>query len=161
MAIKFSGGAVLEKVTENGDDLLHIPRKTARPLVPAFFARRNSGHVSGAKYVSYNSVWFDNTGDFSTDTFTCPVDGIYWFAAWTMDQGGSTSYKNDYWTLRVNNAIVQYAYTSNTTSARAQRNAMICEKLSAGDTVRVYNQNSYIYATSAVYCHFEGCLLQV
>lgn len=140
-----------------------IPNNFSSPQTPAFHAYRDAGHIDVAAQIIFNGTRLNRGNHYNTSTgfFTAPIDGIYWFYVWTMDVSGSTQRTNDYIRLQRNSSGSGELriYTSQNGVTRTQRSGGYIINLSAGDTMRVYNQNATIYGTSYVYCYFSGCLL--
>lgn len=169
MAIILNSGTI-ETITDTTQEVLHIPNNYRNPDFPAFCARRDAGSIAGTTgRVVWNNVLFDNGGNYDNTTglFTAPIDGIYWFECWTMDNLSTTQYLNDYFRIVRNanygavNGDEQRAYTSSETADRRNRSAGTMFDMSAGDTAEVYNQNAHIFATSTLYNRFLGYLVQL
>lgn len=168
MAIILNSGTI-QTITEGSSELLHIPNNYTLPYVPVFSAARDAGHILGtAGRVIFDNVYVNNGNDYSNTTglYTAPIDGIYWFEVWTMDENSNTQYVNDYLRLVRNsnyssgNGDELRIYTSSETTDRRHRSGGMIHKMSAGDTMEVYNSTAHIYATSAYYNRFEGYLMQ-
>jgi len=167
MAINLSAG-VLQTITDGDYDLLNIPNNYKISDVPAFHAYRDAGHISGtAGQVIFDHTRVNNGSHYSTSTgyFTAPIDGVYWFHCWSMDQDGSTQYTNDYYELQKNNSNADAdelrVYTSAAQTSRSHRCGGKVQYMDAGDTMRIYNQTAYMFGTNAVYLHWHGYLMQI
>lgn len=169
MAIILNSGT-LETVTDTTQEVLHIPNNYRNQVFPAFSAQLSTGNINGtAGTVIFNGVTFDNGGDYDNTTglFTAPIDGVYWFEAYTMDSGSATKYVNDYYRIVKNsnygavNGDEQRIYTSSETADRRNRSGGTMFNMSAGDTAEVYNSTAYIYGASRYYNRFLGYLVQL
>ena len=147
----------------NGSERLRITSEgyVTKPNHPCFDAVRNSGHLSAATYINYNTVKVNNGNhyDSSNGRFTAPVAGYYFFS-WTsiknntntvtrlyIHKNGNPAYGNRH--LRLDGG---QDYGDNGTMT-----AVI--QLAKDDYVQIYLTAGSVYGVTEEYCIFNGYLL--
>ncbi len=161
MAIHLTNG-ILAEADWNGNRV-EVPSNFSRSDNPAFHAFRDAGHVATARTIVFNGTRLNRGNHYSTSTglFTAPISGPYWFFFWGMDETTAT-FNNQYVRLQVNSSGTNELriYTSTNASARTQISGGMVYRMTAGDTMRVYNETrTSVYGISYVYCYFCGCFL--
>jgi hypothetical protein len=134
--------------------------RVTMPYQPAFEVRRGGGGISvGSTFVNFSAtvVEYDRGGNYnnSTDRFTCPVNGVYYFYFWSI-QNNMT---NGTLIIRVNGNGVAYAHATTSSSNWGTTTLPLTRSLSAGDYVEAYwaNPNGQFHASP--YSAFGGYLL--
>ena len=121
-----------------------------------------TAYNDGTRYYSYERITFDHVetnigGHFDNDTFTCPVDGLYFFSFNIMgsEYYGYTARA----TLRRNGYTVVGAYADyESNDPHASNSAVI--RCSAGDDVYLYFETSaYMHSDFDRYVTFSGFLI--
>ena len=148
--IKHTNGTTAQTIDSSG--------RVTTPAVPAFSAGLGTNAPSGDYIDNFNTPHTNVGNHFnaSTGTFTAPVTGNYFFAAFFMtnNTNGTIGYH-----LRVNgsDSSQMAPYVTATGAVYHQASGQCILSLSAGDEVRLYNDNSQIYGGSGTGRHSNFC----
>lgn len=137
---------------------------SGRILQPAKPAFRASGSSNGSvSTTNGGQISFPNAGlnqgsyyNTTTNEFTCPVDGVYFFNC-TLHV--STSQTQGFF-IKVNDAAEAFAYhASQTGGYEGTASATLIKELSAGDVVDVESSMTGSYYGGSAYSYFQGYLI--
>jgi hypothetical protein len=124
--------------------------------VPAFRVQLTDGTLAGTGDIDYNSVLYDNTTSYDTNTgrFTAPITGHYFFSAHGVSTNDTTVYD-----LAVNDTRQQInSRVDAPSSGYVQCNISAMLKLTAGQYVTVYQVEGSTFGESSTenYNLFSG-----
>ena len=129
---------------------------------PCFDAVRNSGHLSSATYINYNTVKANNGGhyDSSNGRFTAPVAGYYFFSWGTIKNNDSATVAR----LHIHkNGVEAYGgrhLRMDSGQAYGDNGAMtVVIQLAKDDYIQIYLTAGSVYGVTEEYCFFNGYLL--
>ena len=156
-------GTVHLKIDSNG----HV----TKPSQCGFLVHRNSSLDNFAKDTnltqSFVTEVFDTNGDFSSDTFTAPVDGFYFLHASMrladVDTGANFYQLQIATSSRTNNDIMRPAFSSD--GDFHQLRVVVYQQMDAGDTAVVKIQqsgganNQTDVSSSSAFTFFNGYLV--
>ena len=129
---------------------------------PGFMIGLSGGTItSGGNTVVFNNTYFNEGTHYNTSTgvFTAPVAGTYIFHAFLLlhNDLGIGDY---YWSFLYNGSALAYCYQNNfIVNKHVHYSNAIIYKMSASDTMQVYNHNAHWYGVSALHGQFHGYLL--
>lgn len=135
--------------------------------VPAFLVQNDQNSnitTSNGRPIVWDQTIYDHGNNMSSTTFTAPLDGLYWFYAWIMDENDGSNV-NDYYDIRVNGSIGFgrgfRCYSSGESSHHHQWPGGGIVSLNDGDTVYVYVGRIDVgfYGKDHHYTMFQGCYL--
>ena len=107
-----------------------------RPNVPAFFYGKNTVQTAAGsnEVVTWDVEWLNNGGHFSSNTFTAPVDGIYSFSVYCLND--SDANQSDFRLHKNGSTIVARARNAGTTGYETTSLSALVQ-LNATDTMQV------------------------
>jgi len=132
-----------------------------KSLQPGFMVGLSGGNVTGAGYVIFNNVYFNEGSHYNAGNgiFTAPVTGVYIFHAYLLLQN-NLSLGDYYWSFTYNGSALAYCYQYNMIANKHfHMSNSIIYKMNANDTMRVYNHNAQWYGVAALHSQFHGYLL--
>lgn len=140
--------------------------RTPLPKAPGFAAKLTSNHTTDETTVVFDTVIFDNGGDYdsSTGKFTAPVAGVYSFTCF-----GARYYNDptgDYQLYIQKNGTSQIGFMMTHESGRFTHTGGTLDlSLAAGDDVKIRwdcagSGNKRLYGVSSVGATFAGHLVQ-
>jgi len=136
--------------------------RVMKPSQPGFMIGLSGGHItSGGNTVIFNNSYFNEGSHYNTSTgvFTAPVAGTYIFHAFLLLQN-DRSIGDYYWSFTYNGSALAYCYQNNfVANKHVHYSNAIIYKMSASDTMQVYNHNATWYGISALHGQFHGYLL--
>ena len=161
MAILFPTASI----TTTGNDITMSHRvRNAPNTTPAFCAKidinANLTTANGQPVMWTNKV-FDNGNNFTSPNYVVPVDGLYFFYVWLMDDNDGSN-TNDYYTIRKNGATGypngMRGYSTGNSNHHYQWPTGALFSCSEGDNVQVFidRMDTGMYADSTVYTCFCG-----
>jgi hypothetical protein len=132
--------------------------RVTTPAVPAFSAGLST-HAPSGDYIDNFNTPHTNVGSHfnaSTGTFTAPVTGNYFFASFFMTNNTNATIG---YHIRVNGSdgsqMAPYQTATGASYNQASGNCIL--SLSAGDEVRLYNDNAELYGGSGTGRHSNFC----
>lgn len=142
--------------------------RSENATVPAFMARldQNTPITTGnGRPMTWDQQTYDDGNNFDGQLFTAPLDGVYFFYVWLMDENDGSN-TNDYYTIRRNNNNSNFnsvlrVYSSGRSNHHHQWPGGTIFELAEGDNVRVYLDRSDVgmYGNDHHYTLFCGCYL--
>lgn len=133
--------------------------RVLKPQHPCFDVASSAG-VSDNTVQTYNTIYVNNGGHFSSNRFTAPVSGMYIFNAATIKSGGSTSTVGRLY-LRKNGTVL-YGSRHLRLSEGSTYGDGSCTwvvQLSASDYVDVFMNGNAGSHSSVEYTWFNGMLI--
>ena len=112
-----------------------------RPNVPAFFYGKSTAQTAtgSTEVVTWDVQWLNNGSHFSSNTFTAPVDGIYSFTVYALND--SDANQSDFHLYKNSNTIIARARNTAVTGYETTSLSALLQ-LNATDTMQVVLANS-------------------
>jgi len=126
--IQNSGGT--SSLSINGSGIV------TRPNVPAFFYGKSTAQTAAGsnEVVTWDVQWLNNGSHFSSNTFTAPVDGIYSFTVYCLNN--SDANQSDFKLYKNGNTTVARARNAGATGYETTSMSALVQ-LNATDTMQV------------------------
>lgn len=135
--------------------------------VPAFHVQNDINAAittANGRPITWGQTIFDFGSNMSSTTFVAPLDGLYWFYVWMMDENDGPNV-DDYYDIQVNGFIGfsrgARGYSSGNSAHHHQWPCGGIFRLLTNDTVRVYvgRIDNGFYGFDHKYTQFQGCYL--